>query len=62
MTNKESFLEYCTKVQGFTKAESRIIYKVYTENKIIKHSKHCVAWTVSHGAFLDKNVMQNALI
>ena len=46
---------------GFTNAEATKIYNVYLKAKAIKLHVNIGRYTVAHGAFWNKNVMQRAL-
>ena len=57
MNAKESIKEQF----GFTDAEARHIYDVFIKEKVLLIDKHTGQFTLSHGAFWDKQVMLNAL-
>lgn len=46
---------------GKTEEEAKKILEVFKKEKIFKHDKATVNFTLSHGAFWDKRVMDNAL-
>lgn len=60
MTQKEALLESIRAVSGCNVDQSEKVYKVYVEHKAIIFKAHA-GIVLTHGAFMDKDVIWNAI-
>ncbi|MCA8306713.1 hypothetical protein [Burkholderia seminalis] len=60
MNATQKFIQFVMD-KGFTKAEAEAILAVYKKARVIKFDKFAPVFEVKHGAFLDADVLRNAL-
>lgn len=60
MNAVQKFIEFVT-AKGFTQVEAEKILAVYKKARVIKFDKFMPQFQVTHGAFLDADVLRNAL-
>ena len=60
MNATEKFIQFVTE-KGFTQAEAEVILRVYKKARVLKFSAFDSNFHVVHGAFLDEDVLRNAL-
>lgn len=60
MNATQKFIQFVTE-KGFTKAEAETILAMYKKARVIKFSTYQPTFEVKHGAFLDADVLRNAL-
>jgi hypothetical protein len=60
MNATQKFIQFVME-KGFTQAEAETILVVYKKARVIKLDKFMPAFEVKHGAFLDTDVLRNAL-
>ena len=60
MNATQKFIEYAVS-KGFSADEAAQILAVYKKARVIKFDKFMPQFVVTHGAFLDADVMRNAL-
>jgi hypothetical protein len=58
---KANFCEVVIGIINCTQREAEAIYELYKEYKILKTDVVIGQYTLSHGAFLDKETLLNAL-
>lgn len=61
MQSTPQFIETISRLAGVSVADAKKIYNYYYKHKIIKSCKHTGQIRVTHGAFLDKDVLLRAL-
>lgn len=62
MVNAEkSFIETIRNISKCTEEQATKVFKIYLKEKIIKRDLQMGKYNVKHGAFLDKEVIQNAI-
>lgn len=60
MNATQKFIQFVME-KGFTRDEAETILAAYKEARVIKFDKFMPAFEVKHGAFLDVEVLRNAL-
>ena len=61
LVNADNEFIDCIIDQGYTEAEAVTIFGVFRQEKVIKLAAGIGRWNVTHGAFWEKAVMDNAL-
>jgi len=61
MKTKASILDTLQLSSGISLIQASKVYDYYIKEKIIKINKHTGDWSLSHGSFLDKDIILRAL-
>ena len=61
MNTRDSFIRCVIEQFGFAKVDAVIIYNIFIQEKVLKVDKQTGGFTLTHGAYWDKDVMNNAL-
>lgn len=59
-TARASFIEFCVTVQGLTEETAKKALRYYVKTRLVKFDLVTIAFKVSHGAYLDKDVLERA--